>query len=127
MVPADTTLRVASPLTLQAKEQRKTIIAVLLGALYDAKVVLESLKVLALIFRYLKGKDVGFLFKDISIKTISYLDDDDAELRNAAFNLFGVLASWTKFRYKTFFADQVKRSLVPLLIHLQDPCPLVSE
>lgn len=62
-------------LTLQMKGQKRTIVAVLIGALYDEKLVLESLRLLALIFPRLKGKDVGFLFKDISLKTTSYLAD----------------------------------------------------
>ncbi|XP_042299808.1 maestro heat-like repeat-containing protein family member 2B [Sceloporus undulatus] len=111
----------------KVKKQKKTIVAILLGALYDAKVVLESLEVLALVLPQLKRKDVSFLFKDITLKTITYLSDDNADLRKAALHLFGILADWTKLRYKRFFAEQVKKSLVPLLIHQRDPSAKVSE
>ncbi|KAM3855849.1 maestro heat-like repeat-containing protein family member 2B [Vipera latastei] len=115
------------PVSLQMKGQKRTIVAVLIGALYDEKLVLESLRLLALIFPRLKGKDVGFLFKDISLKTTSYLADDNADLREAALCLFGILAVWTKFRYKRFFTIQARRNLVFLLIHQRDPNPRVSE
>ncbi|XP_053143152.1 maestro heat-like repeat-containing protein family member 2B isoform X3 [Hemicordylus capensis] len=127
LVAPDKPHRCFSCVSLQGKEQKKTIVAVLQGALYDAKVVLESLKVLALVLPHLKSRDVGFLFKDISMKTITYLDDDNADLRNAALHLFGILAAWTKFRYRSFFAEQVRKSLVLLLIHQQDPSPRVAE
>ncbi|XP_070589108.1 maestro heat-like repeat-containing protein family member 2B [Erythrolamprus reginae] len=109
------------------KGQKRTIVAVLIGALYDEKLVLESLRLLALIFPRLKGKDVGFLFKDISLKTTSYFAEDNADLREAALCLFGILAAWTKFRYKRFFTIQARRNLVSLLIHQRDPNPKVSE
>ncbi|KAL7992788.1 hypothetical protein Chor_017044 [Crotalus horridus] len=111
----------------KVKGQKRTIVAVLIGALYDEKLVLESLRLLALIFPHLKGKDVGFLFKDISLKTTSYLADDNVDLREAALCLFGILAAWTKFRYKRFFTIQARRNLVSLLIHQRDPNPRVSE
>ncbi|XP_029140818.1 maestro heat-like repeat-containing protein family member 2B, partial [Protobothrops mucrosquamatus] len=111
----------------KVKGQKRTIVAVLIGALYDEKLVLESLRLLALIFPHLKGKDVGFLFKDISLKTTSYLADDNADLREAALCLFGILAAWTKFRYKRFFTIQARSNLVSLLIHQRDPNPRVSE
>ncbi|XP_044292202.1 maestro heat-like repeat-containing protein family member 2B [Varanus komodoensis] len=111
----------------KVKEQKKAIVAILLGALYDPKVVHEGLEMLALAFPCLKRKDVGFLFKDISMKTVTYLADNDTDLRGAALHLFGILAAWTKFRYKTFFGEQVKKNLVPLLIHQCDPSPKVSE
>ncbi|XP_026526051.1 maestro heat-like repeat-containing protein family member 2B [Notechis scutatus] len=111
----------------KVKGQKRTIVAVLIGALYDEKLVLESLRLLALIFPRLKGKDVGFLFKDISLKTTSYLTDDNADLREAALCLFGILAAWTKFRYKRFFTIQARKNLVSLLIHQRDPNPRVSE
>ncbi|XP_063147138.1 maestro heat-like repeat-containing protein family member 2B [Candoia aspera] len=111
----------------KVKEQKRTIVAILIGALYDEKLVLESLRLLAQILPHLKGKDVGFLFKDISLKTTSYLADDNADLREAALCLFGTLAAWTKFRYKRFFTNQARGNLVSLLIHQRDPNPRVSE
>nr|XP_008119031.1 PREDICTED: maestro heat-like repeat-containing protein family member 2B isoform X1 [Anolis carolinensis] len=111
----------------KVKKQKKTIVAILLGALYDAKVVLESLEMLALVLPRLKQKEVSFLFKDITLKTTTYMSDDNTDLRKAALHLFGVLAEWTKLRYKRFFTEQVRKSLVPLLIHQRDPSPKVSE
>ncbi|XP_062974241.1 maestro heat-like repeat-containing protein family member 2B [Elgaria multicarinata webbii] len=111
----------------KVKEKKKAIAAIFLGALYDAHIALEGLTMLAQVFPFLKGKDVGFLFNDISMKTITYLADDNSELRGAALRLFGILAGWTTFRYKAFFGEQVKKNLVPLLIHQHDPSPKVSE
>ncbi|XP_061468810.1 maestro heat-like repeat-containing protein family member 2B [Rhineura floridana] len=111
----------------KVKEQKKTIVAIFLGALYDGIVVLEGLRALALVFPHLKKRDVGFLFKDISMKTFTYLSDDDVDIREAALHLCGILAGLTKFGSKTFFAEQVRKSLVPLLIHQWDPSPKVSE
>ncbi|XP_060117466.1 LOW QUALITY PROTEIN: maestro heat-like repeat-containing protein family member 2B [Heteronotia binoei] len=109
------------------KEARRTVVEVLLGALYDAQVVRESLRVLAVVLPHLKEKILGSCFKNITMRTLSYLDDDDAELRGGALRLFGILAAVAKPRFQGFFADQVKKNLVPLLIHQQDPSPLVSE
>ncbi|XP_053221929.1 maestro heat-like repeat-containing protein family member 2B [Podarcis raffonei] len=111
----------------KVKQQKRTIVAIFLGTLYDANVVLEGLRALALVFPHLKRQDVGFMFKDISTKTITYLSDVEAEIREASFYLFGILADSPKFRYRTFFAEQARKSLVPLLIHQWDPNPKVSE
>uniref|UniRef100_A0A803T3L1 Maestro/Maestro-like HEAT-repeats domain-containing protein n=1 Tax=Anolis carolinensis TaxID=28377 RepID=A0A803T3L1_ANOCA len=73
------------------------------------------------------GQHLSFLFKDITLKTTTYMSDDNTDLRKAALHLFGVLAEWTKLRYKRFFTEQVRKSLVPLLIHQRDPSPKVSE
>ncbi|XP_054827888.1 maestro heat-like repeat-containing protein family member 2B [Eublepharis macularius] len=111
----------------KVKKEKRTIVAILLGALEDAQVVRESLQVLARVLPHLKEKDVGSLFKNITMQTLNYLDDDDADLRSAALCLFGVLATSTNSRFQAFFADQVRRNLVPLLIHQQDPSPQASE
>ncbi|XP_015276327.1 PREDICTED: maestro heat-like repeat-containing protein family member 2B [Gekko japonicus] len=111
----------------KVKEEKKIIVKILLDALYDAQVVRESLQVLAVVLPHLKEKDVCSCFKNITMKTSSYLDDDDADLRCAALRLFGILAASAKPRFQVFFADQVRKSLVPLLIHQQDPSPQASE
>ncbi|XP_048340633.1 maestro heat-like repeat-containing protein family member 2B [Sphaerodactylus townsendi] len=111
----------------KVRSQKKTIMEIFLGALNDAQVVRESLQVLAVVLPHLKEKDMGSLFKNITLQTVSYLDDDDADLRSAALRLFGILAVSTKSRFHAFFAEQVRKNLVPLLIHQQDPSPQASE
>nr|XP_034996903.1 maestro heat-like repeat-containing protein family member 2B [Zootoca vivipara] len=59
----------------KVKQQKKTIVAIFLGTLYDSNVVLEGLRALALVFPHLNRQDVGFMFKDISTKTTTYLSD----------------------------------------------------
>nr|XP_056707128.1 maestro heat-like repeat-containing protein family member 2B [Euleptes europaea] len=111
----------------KVKGEKRNTVAILLGALSDAHVVQESLQVLAVVLPHLKEKDMGSLFKNITMQTVSYLDDDNADLRRAALCLFGILAASTKSRFQAFFAEQVRKSLMPLLIHQQDPSPQASE
>ncbi|XP_077180159.1 maestro heat-like repeat-containing protein family member 2B isoform X2 [Paroedura picta] len=111
----------------KVKGEKKNIMKILLGALDDTQVVRESLQVLAVVLLHLKQKDVSSFFKNITKRTLSYLDDDNPDLRCASLRLFGVLATLAKPRFQGFFADQVRKNLVPLLIHQQDPSPQASE
>lgn len=75
--------------SLQMKDQTKTIVALLLDALYDTKVALESLRGLAVVLPHLKEKDVGCLFKDISMQTAAYLDDVSQQTETLSFLRWG--------------------------------------
>ncbi|XP_050825377.1 maestro heat-like repeat-containing protein family member 2B isoform X2 [Gopherus flavomarginatus] len=51
---------------------------------------------------------------------------EDHALHSVAFVLFGILAQLTKKKWKVYFTEQVRKSWVTLLLHLQDPNPQVS-
>uniref|UniRef100_A0A674I9E2 Maestro/Maestro-like HEAT-repeats domain-containing protein n=1 Tax=Terrapene triunguis TaxID=2587831 RepID=A0A674I9E2_9SAUR len=111
------------------KKYKKFLLDILIGALHDifsSEVIGESMKALAKVLKELKEKDIGSSFKDLTQQIRTYFDDEDDALRSMAFVLFGILARLTKRKWKTYFADQVKKSWVTLLLHLQDPNPEVS-
>uniref|UniRef100_A0ABM5EYN9 Maestro heat-like repeat-containing protein family member 2B isoform X2 n=1 Tax=Pogona vitticeps TaxID=103695 RepID=A0ABM5EYN9_9SAUR len=54
------------------------------------------------------------------------VEEDDC-VREAAFHLFVVLATWAKWECLDFFVEQVKKNLVPLLVHQSDPNRKVLE
>ncbi|TFJ95268.1 carbohydrate kinase [Platysternon megacephalum] len=84
------------------------------------------MKALAKVLKELKEKDIGSSFRDLTLQIRPYFDDEDDALRSTAFVLFGILARLAKRKWKAYFADQVRKSWVTLLLHLQDPNPEVS-
>ncbi|XP_065438557.1 protein maestro-like [Chrysemys picta bellii] len=113
----------------KVKKHKKFLLDILIGALHDifsSEVIGESMKALAKVLKELKEKDIGSSFKDLTQQIRTYFDDEDDALRSMAFVLFGILARLTKRKWKTYFADQVKKSWVTLLLHLQDPNPEIS-
>uniref|UniRef100_A0A674IIL5 Maestro/Maestro-like HEAT-repeats domain-containing protein n=1 Tax=Terrapene triunguis TaxID=2587831 RepID=A0A674IIL5_9SAUR len=113
----------------KVKKYKKFLLDILIGALHDifsSEVIGESMKALAKVLKELKEKDIGSSFKDLTQQIRTYFDDEDDALRSMAFVLFGILARLTKRKWKIYFADQVKKSWVTLLLHLQDPNPEVS-
>ncbi|XP_029769893.1 maestro heat-like repeat-containing protein family member 2B, partial [Terrapene carolina triunguis] len=113
----------------KVKKYKKFLLDILIGALHDifsSEVIGESMKALAKVLKALKEKDIGSYFKDLTQQIRTYFDDEDDALRSMAFVLFGILARLTKRKWKTYFADQVKKSWVTLLLHLQDPNPEIS-
>ncbi|XP_029769453.1 maestro heat-like repeat-containing protein family member 2B [Terrapene carolina triunguis] len=113
----------------KVKKYKKFLLDILIGALRDifsSEVIGESMKALAKVLKELKEKDIGSSFKDLTQQIRTYFDDEDDALRSMAFVLFGILARLTKKKWKTYFADQVKKSWVTLLLHLQDPNPEIS-
>ncbi|XP_078243090.1 uncharacterized protein LOC110084754 [Pogona vitticeps] len=54
------------------------------------------------------------------------VEEDDC-VCEAPFHLFVVLATWAKWECLDFFAEQVKKNLVPLLVHQSDPNRKVLE
>uniref|UniRef100_A0A674K2I5 Maestro/Maestro-like HEAT-repeats domain-containing protein n=1 Tax=Terrapene triunguis TaxID=2587831 RepID=A0A674K2I5_9SAUR len=113
----------------KVKKYKKFLLDILIGALHDifsSEVIGESMKALAKVLKALKEKDIGSSFKDLTQQIRTYFDDEDDALRSMAFVLFGILARLTKRKWKTYFANQVKKSWVTLLLHLQDPNPEIS-
>ncbi|XP_026503687.2 maestro heat-like repeat-containing protein family member 2B [Terrapene carolina triunguis] len=118
-----------APEKVKKYKYKKFLLDILIGALHDifsSEVIGESMKALAKVLKELKEKDIGSSFKDLTQQIRTYFDDVDDALRSMAFVLFGILARLTKRKWKTYFADQVKKSWVTLLLHLQDPNPEVS-
>ncbi|KAM9111719.1 protein maestro-like, partial [Pangshura tecta] len=114
---------------VKVKKHKKFLLDILIGALHDifsSEVIGESMKALAKVLKELKEKDIGSSFKDLTQQIRTYFDDEDDALRSVAFLLFGILARMTKKKWKAYFAEQVRKSWVTLLLHLQDPSLKVS-
>ncbi|XP_039353421.1 maestro heat-like repeat-containing protein family member 2B [Mauremys reevesii] len=114
---------------VKVKKHKKFLLDILIKALNDtssSEVIGESMKALAKVLKELKEKDIGSSFKDLTQQIQTYFDDEDDALRSMAFVLFGILAQLTKKKWKAYFAKQVRKSWVTLLLHLQDPIPKVS-
>ncbi|XP_044871526.1 maestro heat-like repeat-containing protein family member 2B isoform X1 [Mauremys mutica] len=114
---------------VKVKKYKKFLLDILIGALHDvfsSDVIGESMKALAKVLKELKEKDIGSSFKDLTEQIWAYFDDENDGLRSVAFVLFGILAQLTKKKWKAYFAEQVRKSWVILLLHLQDPSPEVS-
>uniref|UniRef100_A0A452GMG6 Maestro/Maestro-like HEAT-repeats domain-containing protein n=1 Tax=Gopherus agassizii TaxID=38772 RepID=A0A452GMG6_9SAUR len=111
------------------KKHKKFLLDILIGALHDifsSEVIGESMKALAKVLKQLKEKDIGSSFRDLTQQIRTYFDDEDHALRSVDFVLFGILAQLTKKKWKAYFTEQVRKSWVTLLLHLQDPNPQVS-
>ncbi|XP_039374653.1 protein maestro-like [Mauremys reevesii] len=114
---------------VKVKKYKKFLLDILIGALHDvfsSEVIGESMKALAKVLKELKEKDIGSSFKDLTEQIRAYFDDENDGLRSVAFVLFGILAQLTKKKWKAYFAEQVRKSWVILLLHLQDPSPEFS-
>ncbi|XP_030391877.1 maestro heat-like repeat-containing protein family member 2B [Gopherus evgoodei] len=113
----------------EVKKHKKFLLDILIGALHDifsSEVIGESMKALAKVLKQLKEKDIGSSFRDLTQQIRTYFDDEDHALRSVDFVLFGILAQLTKKKWKAYFTEQVRKSWVTLLLHLQDPKPQVS-
>ncbi|XP_030435199.1 maestro heat-like repeat-containing protein family member 2B isoform X1 [Gopherus evgoodei] len=113
----------------KVKKHKKFLLDILIGALHDifsSEVIGESMKALAKVLKELKEKDIGSSFRDLTQQIRTYFDDEDDALRSVAFVLFGILAQLTKKKWKAYFTEEVRKSWVTLLLHLQDPNPQVS-
>ncbi|TKC36725.1 hypothetical protein EI555_015344, partial [Monodon monoceros] len=103
------------------------------------KVVCESLKALKKILELLTDRDVSFYFKEIVLQTRTFFEDvsepvqesslprtqEQDEVRLTAVLLFENLASLTGRRWKIFFAEEIKKSMISFLLHLWDPNPRI--
>uniref|UniRef100_A0A8C9DYB0 Maestro heat-like repeat-containing protein family member 2B n=1 Tax=Phocoena sinus TaxID=42100 RepID=A0A8C9DYB0_PHOSS len=89
------------------------------------KVVYESLKALKKILELLTDRDVSFYFKEIVLQTGTFFEDEQDDVRLTAVLLFENLASLTGRRWKIFFAEEIKKSMISFLLHLWDPNPRI--
>ncbi|XP_016079611.1 PREDICTED: maestro heat-like repeat-containing protein family member 2B [Miniopterus natalensis] len=90
------------------------------------EVVSESLKALRKILELLTDRDVSFYFKEIVLQTRTFFEDEQDDVRLTAIVLFENLASLTGRRWKIFFAEEIKKSMISFLLHLWDPNPKVG-
>ncbi|XP_034379436.1 maestro heat-like repeat-containing protein family member 2B [Arvicanthis niloticus] len=90
------------------------------------EVVCESLKALKKILELLTERDISFYFKEIVLQTRTFFEDEQDDVRLTAIFLFEDLASLTGRRWKIFFAEEVKKSMISFLLHLWDPNPKIG-
>ncbi|OWK02238.1 hypothetical protein Celaphus_00018031, partial [Cervus elaphus hippelaphus] len=90
------------------------------------EVVCESLKALKKILELLTDRDVSFYFKEIVLQTRTFFEDEQDDVRLTAILLFENLASLTGRRWKIFFAEEIKKSMISFLLHLWDPNPKIG-
>ncbi|XP_006152171.1 maestro heat-like repeat family member 5 [Tupaia chinensis] len=62
----------------------------------------------------------------VAINARSFFDDERDKIRAAAMALFGDLVAAMGNRALSGLRTQVHQSMVPLLLHLKDPCPAVT-
>uniref|UniRef100_A0A8B9Q478 Maestro/Maestro-like HEAT-repeats domain-containing protein n=1 Tax=Apteryx owenii TaxID=8824 RepID=A0A8B9Q478_APTOW len=109
-------------------KHKKAILEVLMRAIKDvtsSEIVGDSLSALAKVVVELKEKDVGVTFKEITLYTKTFFDDETV-LRSSAFTLYGVLASSAKRKWRSFLSKEITTSTwTRIMLHLQDPDPEV--
>uniref|UniRef100_A0A673T6Z3 Maestro heat like repeat family member 2B n=1 Tax=Suricata suricatta TaxID=37032 RepID=A0A673T6Z3_SURSU len=134
---ANTTLRqmairglgnAASGAPHKVKKHKQIILESVIRGLYHlarTEVVCESLKALNKILELLTDQDVSFYFKEIVLQTRTFFEDEQDDVRLTAIFLFENLASLTGRRWKIFFAEEIKKSMISFLLHLWDPNPKI--
>nr|XP_040129005.1 protein maestro isoform X1 [Ictidomys tridecemlineatus] len=113
----------------QVRKHKKIMLDLLVHGLYDpvsSEVIHESMKTLTIILGKIQGKGLGSFFVDITLQIRTLLDDENDSMRYLAFVLLGQLAAFAGWKWKKFFARQVKQTRDSLLIHLQDRNPQVA-
>ncbi|XP_047381905.1 protein maestro isoform X1 [Sciurus carolinensis] len=113
----------------QVRKYKKIMLDLLVHGLYDpvsSEVIHESMKTLTIILGKIQGKGLGSFFVDITLQIRTLLDDENDSMRYLAFVLLGQLAAFAGWKWKKFFARQVKQTRDSLLTHLQDRNPQVA-
>uniref|UniRef100_A0A452TND9 Maestro heat like repeat family member 2B n=1 Tax=Ursus maritimus TaxID=29073 RepID=A0A452TND9_URSMA len=113
----------------KVKKHKQIILESIIRGLYHlarTEVVCESLKALKKILELLTDRDVSFYFKEIVLQTRTFFEDEQDDVRLTAIFLFENLASLTGRRWKIFFAEEIKKSMISFLLHLWDPNPKVG-
>nr|KAF6441515.1 maestro heat like repeat family member 2B [Rousettus aegyptiacus] len=113
----------------KVKKHKQIILESIIRGLYHlarTDVVCESLKSLKKILELLTDRDVSFYFKEIVLQTRTFFEDEQDDVRLTAIFLFENLASLTGRRWKIFFAEEIKKSMISFLLHLWDPNPKVG-
>uniref|UniRef100_A0A8C6YX93 Maestro/Maestro-like HEAT-repeats domain-containing protein n=1 Tax=Nothoprocta perdicaria TaxID=30464 RepID=A0A8C6YX93_NOTPE len=111
------------------RKHKGAILTTLQRSLEDVasvEVVAESLLALAKVVTELKGKAVGSAFREITRVTETFFEAEQASLRSASFNLYGVLAASATSRWRSFFREELKNTWSILILHLRDPDPGAS-
>ncbi|KAM6156634.1 maestro heat-like repeat-containing protein family member 2B [Erethizon dorsatum] len=113
----------------KVKKHKQIILESIIRGLYHlarTDVVCESLKALKKILNLLTDRDVSFYFKEIVLQTRTFFEDEQDDVRLTAIILFENLASLTGRQWKTFFAEEIKKSMISFLLHLWDPNPKIG-
>ncbi|XP_037596098.1 maestro heat-like repeat-containing protein family member 2B [Cebus imitator] len=113
----------------KVKKHKQLMLESIIRGLYHlarTEVVCESLKALKKILGLLTDRDVSFYFKEIVLQTRTFFEDEQDDVRLTAIFLFEDLASLTGRRWKIFFAEEIKKSLISFLLHLWDPNPKIG-
>ncbi|XP_058164366.1 maestro heat-like repeat-containing protein family member 2B isoform X2 [Dasypus novemcinctus] len=113
----------------KVKKHKQIMLESIIRGLYHlarTEVVCESLKALKQILELLTDRDVSFYFKEIVLQTRTFFEDEQDDVRLTALLLFENLASLTGRRWKIFFAEEIKKSMISFLLHLWDPNPKIG-
>ncbi|XP_069348365.1 maestro heat-like repeat-containing protein family member 2B [Eulemur rufifrons] len=113
----------------KVKKHKQIMLESVIRGLYHlarTEVVCESLKALKKILELLTDRDVSFYFKEIVLQTRTFFEDEQDDVRLTAIFLFEDMASLTGRRWKIFFAEEIKKSLISFLLHLWDPNPKIG-
>ncbi|XP_059132119.1 maestro heat-like repeat-containing protein family member 2B [Peromyscus eremicus] len=113
----------------KVKKHKQIMLESIIRGLYHlarTEVVCESLKALKKIMELLTERDISFYFKEIVLQTRTFFEDEQDDVRLTAILLFEDLASLTGRRWKIFFAEEVKKSMISFLLHLWDPNPKIG-
>ncbi|KAM4875206.1 maestro heat-like repeat-containing protein family member 2B [Thomomys bottae] len=113
----------------KVKKHKQIMLESVIRGLYHlarTEVVCESLKALKKIMELLTDRDVSFYFKEIVLQTRTFFEDEQDDVRLTAILLFENLASLTGRRWKPFFVEEIKKSMISFLLHLWDPNPKIG-
>ncbi|XP_003759963.1 maestro heat-like repeat-containing protein family member 2B isoform X1 [Sarcophilus harrisii] len=113
----------------KVKKNKQMLLETVIRGLYHltrTEVICESLKALKKILELLTDKDVSFYFKEIVLQTRTFFEDEQDDVRLTAFFLFEDLASLTGKRWKMFFTEEIKKSMISFVLHLWDPNPKIG-
>ncbi|XP_008582529.1 PREDICTED: maestro heat-like repeat-containing protein family member 2B [Galeopterus variegatus] len=113
----------------KVKKHKQIMLESIIRGLYHlarTEVVCESLKALKKVLELLTDRDVSFYFKEIVLQTRTFFEDEQDDVRLTAISLFENLASLTGRKWKIFFAEEIKKSMISFLLHLWDPNPKIG-
>ncbi|XP_060039850.1 maestro heat-like repeat-containing protein family member 2B [Erinaceus europaeus] len=119
----------ASGAPQKVKKHKQIILESTIRGLYHlarTEVVSESLKALRKILEQLTERDVSFYFKEIVLQTRTFFEDGQDDVRLTATLLFENLASLSGKKWKLFFTEEIKKSMISFLLHLWDPNPRIG-
>ncbi|XP_027731598.1 maestro heat-like repeat-containing protein family member 2A [Vombatus ursinus] len=113
----------------KVKRYQKLLLKKFLCSLSDpisTQVISETMVALTKVLGLMAEEDLGSSFEVISVQCRAFFDDENETLRLQAIILFGKLAIWAG-KKRDFFKMEVRKSWIPLILHLEDPCPEVAK